>query len=91
MLVWLQEVPVSARLNIPELILALSSLQGLQLSRVGSLLHGASCCAQPSDLPISSKDNNKPATSQVDGIAHDKAATLPGAPGAAEDPTSPQH
>ncbi|RMZ52469.1 hypothetical protein APUTEX25_000048, partial [Auxenochlorella protothecoides] len=62
---------------------------GLQPSRVGSLLHGASCCTQPSALPISSRDNQKPATSQVDGVAHGKAAPLPETAGAVEGPTKP--
>ncbi|KAL6778413.1 hypothetical protein ACKKBG_A18125 [Auxenochlorella protothecoides x Auxenochlorella symbiontica] len=62
---------------------------GLQPSRVGSLLHGASCCTQPSALPISSRDNQKPATSQVDGVAHGKAAPLPETAGAVEGPAKP--
>ncbi|RMZ53910.1 hypothetical protein APUTEX25_004326, partial [Auxenochlorella protothecoides] len=61
---------------------------GLQPSRMGSLLHGASCCSQPSALPISS-GHNKPATSQVDGFAHGKAAPLPEAAGAVEGPDQP--
>ncbi|KFM22493.1 hypothetical protein F751_0096 [Auxenochlorella protothecoides] len=55
---------------------------------MGSLLHGASCCSQPSALPISS-GHNKPATSQVDGFAHGKAAPLPEAAGAVEGPDQP--
>ncbi|KFM22492.1 hypothetical protein F751_0005 [Auxenochlorella protothecoides] len=70
-------------------MLALYSLQGLQPSRVGSLLHGASCCAQPSALPISSRDNQKPATSQLDGVVHGKAAPLPEAAGTVERPAKP--
>ncbi|KAL6782893.1 hypothetical protein ACKKBG_A08515 [Auxenochlorella protothecoides x Auxenochlorella symbiontica] len=77
------------RTQHPKLMLALYSLQGLQPSRVGSLLHGASCCAQPSALPISSRDNQKPATSQLDGVAHGKAAPLPETAGAVEGPAKP--